>query len=350
LRTASLVFLATLLLYLPAAQSQEKKPLVILVSMQKCCPEESWPEAELAARDEFRSLKFNVETMSGLAKDSRERRLELGVFADRKQAVCAVRIVRLPDGDSCNTEIWVNDRDTGKTIMRILYTPSTTDREAARLTALRLVEALLASMAEASQYQGEPDGVDPTAEMAALTRVKRKGPPPPPPFGFRLGTGFISSPGGTGTLGAVQVCLRWDAFEKFSFELDTILSVIGDDISKEGNASTFDAAAIRVWAVWEFLRLHNLRGHLGAGAGIVLPWAKGVESANYLSTTDRTVTAYAGLTTQLAYEFNRNFGLRFDLKVGFAIPEVRVYFAEIQAATFGRPMVEGFLNLEVKMP
>ena len=125
---------------------------------------------------------------------------------------------------------------------------------------------------------------------------------------------------------------------------------LGDDITKEGNTSTFDTAAIRAWAIWEFMQLKKLRGHLGAGAGIVLPWAKGLKSANYLSTTDRTATAYAGLTTQLAYEFNRNFGLRFDLKVGFALPEVRVYFADIQAASFGRPMVEGFLNLEVKMP
>ena len=350
MRTITLVFLTTLFLNLSPVHSQEKNPLVILVSMQKCCPDESWPEAELAAKDEFRSLKFKVETMAGLAKDSRERRLELGVFADRKKAVCAVRIVRLPDGDSCNTEIWVNDRDTGKTIMRILYTPSTNDQEAARINALRLVEALLASLAEASQYQGEPDGVDPTAEMAALTRVKRKGPPPPPPFAFRLGTGFISSPGGTSTLGGVQVCLRWDAFSKIAFELDTVLTVLGEDISREGNSSTFDTAAIRAWAIWEFMRLNQLRAHLGAGAGILLPWAKGLSSSDYLSTTDRAATAYTGLTTQLAYEFNRNFGLRFDLRVGFALPEIRVYFADTKAAAFGRPMVEVFLNLEVKMP
>lgn len=349
MRTVILVFLTTLVFHSPA-HSEEQKPLVILVSMQKCCPNEAWPEAELAAKDEFRSLRFQVETMAGLAKDARERRLELGVFADRKKAACAVRIVRLPDGDSCNTEIWVNDRDTGKTIMRILYTPSTKDQEAARVNALRLVEALLATQLEASQYQGEPDGVDATAEMAALTRVKKKGPPPPPPFAFRLGTGFISSPGGTSTLGGVQVCLRWDAFEKFSFELDTVLSILGDDITKEGNSSTFDTAAIRAWAIWEFMRLHQLRAHLGAGAGIVMPWAKGLQSANYLATTDRTITAYTGLTTQLAYEFNRNFGLRFDLKVGFTLPEVRVFFADTQAARFGKPMVEGFLNLEVKMP
>jgi len=137
LRTAILVFLATLAFHSPA-RSEDKQPLVILVSMQKCCPEEAWPEAELAAKDEFRSLKFQVETMAGLAKDARERRLELGVFADRKQAACAVRIVRLPDGESCNTEIWVSDRGTGKTIMRILYTPSTTDREAARVNALTI--------------------------------------------------------------------------------------------------------------------------------------------------------------------------------------------------------------------
>jgi hypothetical protein len=349
LRAVILVFLTTLLFHFPA-HSDDQKPLVILVSMQKCCPEEAWPEAELAAKAEFRSLKFRVETMAGLAKDARERRLELGVFADRKKAACAVRIVRLPDGDSCNTEIWVNDRDTGKTIMRILYSPSTKDQEAARLNALRLVEALLATQLQASQYQGEPDGVDATAEMDALTRVKKKGPPPPPPFGFRLGTGFITSPGGTSTQGGVQVCLRWDALSKFSFELDTVLSILGDDIEKEGNSSTFDTAAIRAWAIWEFMQLKKLRAHLGAGTGVVMPWAKGLKSAAYLATTDRTITAYAGLTTQLAYEFNRNFGLRFDLKVGFTLPEVRVLFADQQAAKFGKPMVEGFLNLEVKIP
>ena len=137
--------------------------------------------------------------MLGLAKEDRERRLELGVFADRKQADCAVRIMRLPDCDACNTEIWISDRVTGKTIFRILYTPSTTDREAARLTALRLVEALKASLMEASLHQGEPDEMYPEAEMTSLKGLRRKVPPPSPFFGLRLGTGFISSPGGAGT-------------------------------------------------------------------------------------------------------------------------------------------------------
>jgi hypothetical protein len=349
LRPAVLVCLTAPFLFSSPAYSRDN-PRVVLVSVQQCCPEQAWPQAEQAARDEFRALEFRVETMAGLAKDDRERRLELGVFADRKQADCAVRILRLPDGESCNTEIWINDRKTGKTIFRILYTPSTTDRESARLTALRLVEALKASLQEASLHQGEPDEVYTQAEMDTRTGVRRKVPPPRAFFGLRLGAGFISSPGGTGTLGAVQACLRWDAFYDFAFELDTVLSVTGDDIRKQGNSSTFDAAAIRAWALWEFMQMKELRAHLGAGAGIVLPWAKGLSSENFLPVSDRTTAAYAGLITQLAYRFNRSFGLRFDLKVGFALPEIRIYFADVQAATFGKPMVEGFLNLEVKMP
>ncbi len=349
MRTAALAFLATLFCLSFPAKARDN-PRIVLVSAQQCCPEQAWPQAEQAARDEFRALEYRVETLAGLAKDDRERRLELGVFADRRQADCAVRILRLPDGESCNTEIWIKDRKTKRTIFRILYTPGSTDRESARLTALRLVEALKASLQEAGRHPAEPDRVYPQAEMAALTGVRRKLSPPPAFFGLRLGAGFISSPGGTGTLGAVQACLRWDAFSNFAFELDTVLSVTGDNIRKQGNSSTFDAAAIRAWALWEFMQMEKLRAHLGAGAGIVLPWAKGLSSENFLPVTDRTTAAYAGLITQLAYQFNRNFGLRFDLKVGFALPEIRVYFADTQAATFGKPMVEGFLNLEVKMP
>jgi hypothetical protein len=41
---------------------------------------------------------------------------------------------------------------------------------------------------------------------------------------------------------------------------------------------------------------------------------------------------------------------RLDLRGGLLVPEVTVSIAGDPAATFGRPLIEGFANLELRIP
>jgi hypothetical protein len=349
---ASLIFLSALIANGTAAQDKAVglPGLVVLVSMQKCCPDEAWPEAERAARAEFESLNLLVEEMDCTATSDSQRRRELEQVAQDKNAFCALRIVRIPQGSGSNVEIWVNDRITGKTTFRLLHTDIEPNSEEARLTALRLVEILRASLLEHTHPPEADELFSLSDARVSDLQVSTNDTTRPGPIGIRAGVGLVTSPGGAGFHAAAQLCVRWEAFEQLAFELEGLLSFTGEDIGHQGMRSTFDLAAVRAWVLWNAPGGGILHTSLGIGAGLVVPWTNALDSSEFLVHSDRATVTYVGLGAQLGVEINRWLQLRLEIRGGLLFPEVTISFDDDSAASFGRPMVESFANLEVRIP
>jgi hypothetical protein len=318
--------------------------------MQDCCPDEAWPEAERAARAEFDALNLPVEVVACKATDDRQRRRELEQVARDKNAFCSLRIVRLREGTGSDVEIWVSDRITGKTSFRLLHTDGKPEPEEARVTALRLVEVLRASLLEFSQPPKADERFSLRDTSDVGLKVSAKETARPGPIGLRAGAGFVTSPGGAGFQPAAQLCVRWEAFEQLAFELDGLLTFSGEDIQLQGSRSTFDLAAVRAWVLWIAPGGGIWRASFGLGAGVVVPWTNALNASEFLVQSDSTAVAYIGTGVQLGVTITRWLRFRLGLRGGFLIPEVRISIDDEPAADFGRPMIEGFANLEVRIP
>ena len=61
--------------------------------------------------------------------------------------------------------------------------------------------------------------------------------------------------------------------------------------------------------------------------------------------------AYIGGTAQLAFVLIRYLWLRTGFSIGTTAPnEIAVRFEGVKVASFGRPIMEGFLGFEVRVP
>ena len=331
----------------PAADEQG---LVVLISMQSCCPDEAWPEAERAARAEFEALNLTVEVVTCGTEEDRQRHRELERVARERNAFCALRIVRVRQGTGSDVEIWVNDRITGKTTFRVLHTDGKPEPEEARLTALRLVEVLRASLLERSHPPQADERFSLRDARAVDLKVSAGEPSRPGKFGVRVGAGFVTSPGGAGFHAAAQLCIRWEALDQIAFELNGLLTITGEDIQHQDARTTFDLAAVRAWVLWNAHGQGIWRASLGLGAGLVVPWANAQNASEFRIHSDRGAVTYLGAGAQLGIEINSWLHFRLGLRGGLLFPEVTIAIDDQPVASFGRPMVESFANLEVRIP
>lgn len=260
---------------------------VVVVQMSSCCRGEAWPEAEGALRDELRSAGLAVELVIGTATGERERRIELGVLAEEKNAACAVRISR-PSGAS-SIEMWVSDRVTGKVLFREISLGSPGRLAGPHLVALRAIEAIRASLLE---LQLEPPAKPELRE--ALSSVE----PPlapvateaPGPWRLAITAGVQGGPGGTGTSAQLGVAARWEHFEHLPLSLDATLSVFGGGVKSQGLRSTFETVHVRLLAGWEPWA-GRVRPSLVALAGVAVPFAEGLGMQGVTVRRDQGLTA-----------------------------------------------------------
>ncbi len=134
---------------------------------------------------------------------------------------------------------------------------------------------------------------------------------------------------------------------QLDLELDGLVSFAGKDVKQDGASSTFDVGAVRAWILWRILGQGVARPVLGAGGGVILPWARGLDERRK---TDRTATGYVGATARLGLALSRHVWLRALVNVGFSVPKTRILFMNDVVATFGLPLVEGGIFLEVRFP
>jgi hypothetical protein len=343
-----------------------KGATIAIVGMEKCCGAEAWPEAEKMTETEFLSLHYRVVTVYGKANGDVEKMGELIEIADGEKAVCTVRITRVPGEKSAEVDAWVWDQATGKTAFRHLVMENLNDSDGPSVVALRVVELLRAALMEPDQpEEGLDEGESPAGppsldvgeigaeeEGAARPAVSLKASPRKHGFiGLRVGFMGIGSPGGTGGQGAVELAVRWNPLAMLALELGGFVSVVGRDIRHLDASASFDVAAVRVWALWEFMNRARVRFGAGVGGGVLLAWTKGTAPETYWVRTETGHAACFAGGLQMAVVLTRHLWLRTGFSVGLTLPdEITVVFAGEKVASFGRPLMEGFLGLEGRIP
>jgi hypothetical protein len=347
---------------------QEEEPAisVVILAMGACCPDEAWPEAEAKATAELSALRFEVEVVEAQAVDEQGQYEELVKTLEQKSATCAVRFFISPDGVG-SADLFIVDAATGDRVFRRMTLSDPSDAEAASVIALRVVETLQASLLELKADEPPPEPavedkkpeeekVEPTASkpLPPVEDIFKKPPDrkrmEPGTVGLRLGLSALGSPGGTDAMGAVNLSLRGSVAPFLSLEIDNAITLLSRPIRSGVASSSFDMAVIRGWILWDFFRHRIVRLSAGGGGGLLLAWSTGFGPAAVETETDLTNAAYLGATVQAAFVLTENLWLRLGFNVGAALPGITVYFFEDEMADFGLPLMEGFLNLEIRVP
>lgn len=343
---------------------------IVIVGMKKCCTSEAWPEAEEKTKTELASIDFEVIVVDGKTSHEEAWEAEIKNAAGADGAIGALRIVRLPEGEGGSVDVWIRDGKTGESVFWQLAADDLKGPDAAAILALRVVELVRASV-----YGLKMPGVSwATAVDLPPGTIRVIDSPPQPPeappapsgkpidvrlmgslkkgdIGLRLGFSGLGSTGGTGGQGAVEFAVRWNFVRFFSMELGMFFSVVGRDIVRLDESASFDVAALRGFLLWEVLRGRRLKISLGAGVGVLFAWSKGKAPEGVAVSDELGYAAYIGGSAQLAVVLIRYLWLRTGFSVGTTVPrEIAVRFGGDEVASFGRPVLEGFLGMEVRVP
>jgi hypothetical protein len=324
-----------------AAGSETGNATIVLLTMEACCSTEAWPEAEQRAAAELRALELRVIIEPSRARDDRARRLESRERAAHHQAAAVLRILHVGALQGGEAEIWLVDRLSNKMVQRSLRV----DRrqpDASSVVGLRVVELLRASLLELNLPDRPTPSVPPRLRIA--TRAARE-----PAIGVRLALGALGSPGGASAEASVGLALRWSPRPYLSIELESDLGLFGAVEHSSGRA-TFGVASVRGWVLWEIWRRGRLRPAIGVGGGALIAWSSGLDSPLYNARGDTTVTAQLDGTAQTGIVLTQHLWLRLGLTVGLAVPQIAVRYPDQIAATFGRPLLAGWVGLEVRLP
>ncbi|MFH1436816.1 MAG: hypothetical protein ABIJ56_14005 [Pseudomonadota bacterium] len=256
----------------------------------------------------------------------------------------------------------------GQAIRKTLPIGDHTDSDAASVVALRIVEVLGAGLLEmkglnSSENSGkakplkEEEGKDGIVEKKTppKTDIKEESPAPAPDgkrgkIGLRVGLEALGGPGGTGAKGAVSLALRWSIVPYLSLEMEGLAAFAGQSIEEEEGRASFGVGIIRGWLLWELLHTGRVKLCAGIAVGALIAWSEGSGAEEPAAQADSTYTGYIGGTLQLAVALAKHIWLRLGFTPGVSIPEVSIRFFGGEVATFGRPVLEGFLGLEFRIP
>ena len=342
--------------------------VVAIISMKSCCSGLAWVEAERISETELSALGFNVEVVGGAAVDDEEQLEELEKIGMEKNADCAFRIIKSPEGNSGNVDLWIFNRTTGQATHKTLPIGDHTDPDAASVAALRIVEVLGAGLLEMKvrnsaeksgnarplkNKEGKDGKVEKKTPPKAGTREENAVPAPDAKrgkIGLRAGLEALGGPGGTGVKGAVNLALRWSIVPYLSLEVEGLAAFAGQSMEEEEGRASFGVGIIRGWLLLELLHTGRVKLCAGIAVGALIAWSEGSGAEEPAAQADSTYTGYVGGTLQLAVVLAKHIWLRLGFTPGVSIPEVSVRFFGSEVATFGRPVLEGFLGLEFRIP
>lgn len=322
----------------------------MLVSMTACCPDEAWPEAERALLDELAVLDIPAIVVAGAAIGDRDQRREIEILAESRGAAAAMRIVRSGETMTGGVELWLTDRVTDKTIFRHLAHEDPGGTDAATIIAVRAVDTLRASLLELRIRGRRQPEVEPSPAIAELAEDTPLEGDISHIVGISVRGVVLGSPGGAGVCGGFGVGLGWHPLSFGGVELDGLWAPLSRDISTREASSSIDVALLRGWFVWHVRNEGLARPSLALGGGALFVMGEGLRADNAPLRSDSTVVGYGGVAARLDLVFTERLRLFLGGRVGLAFPEVSLLHGTQEAASLGRPLMEGSLGLEIRIP
>ncbi len=268
--------------------------------------------------------------------DAPASRAALEASARRAGAVAAIRAVPAERG----VEVWIADRVTGKTVLRVV--PTEGDVEADAALALRTVELLRASLLEISLPAPPAGEVPATPQLRARMDL----PPPAAPampaapvLRIAIGFGPMGSPGGLGAAGVLDLGVAWMPSDHFGATLFAVIPLSRPDVA--GAPGSADLAAGLGGLGARFLlatRASRWAPTIDTGLAVVGLASKGSANPGFTSSSAFAATAAPFVRFGLAFAPTPRFRLRADLLGAVLVQAASVQLAAQQFATWGRPV------------
>lgn len=343
---------------------------IVIVSLADCCKKEAWIEVENLAEAELRTLGFEVKLVQGKALSGDEWKDELIRISEEMGAMCTLRIIRPTEGTGGGAHVWMINANTGKSVYKKIPVKEGTDAEAASIVALQVVELFRASQFESNNDESKQvEQTEPTEpsivkkqdeaakndKKAAIKKIKKDHRKPSSSkraqdLGIRLGMEALGSPDGVGGLGAINLGIRWNFHAYLAVELDGLVTLIGEDLKKDAASASFDVAVVRSWFLWRLYNKDWFRSCMGIGSGALIAWSEGSAPEDYETQSDWTVIPYIGGTLQFAVVLFKYLWIRCGFIAGSSFQNVYILMLGEKVAEFGAPLLEGFVNLEIRFP
>lgn len=347
--TAVAVLSAIVLKSAAGFAENEIQDKVILVTAPDTNSPTAWPEAEDAVRQELLLMNLSVDTVVSQIPLNSEKQGELQRIAKEQNAAAAIRLVRSAETDKAGVDLWIVDRVTGKTTYRQLEVKSRYDAGATIDVAVRTAEALRASLLELRMVDHQPvkNVVSPLmSQIVAQTRVHRE----TKLFAIGFGGSVDYSPGGSKVRGAFEAAALVQPISGLDIELNVSISPLGVELTtdQEFSSSTFNFTLIRLMAFYRFFRDQMFQPAVGIAGGALVGWVEGHDAAGQLLLQDTEVLGYLGGAARGYLFFNRSLAIVMGILVGVTLPELELAHAQYTAATFGRPLIEGMLSIQIR--
>jgi hypothetical protein len=267
-------------------------------------------------------------------------------------AAAAIRVRLRGDGAVL---LWVNDRVTGKQVLRELRPAAGEGPEEIALRALELLRASLLELELPSAPRGE---VPPSPAVVALIPARREPPAPgltsaeksmESPYTFLVGPGGVWSPGGTGIATQGFLSLRYLHRRGVGAEVFGSLPLGASSVKgPEGEVTLrtrLVGAGFRV--AWEE---GSLGIHTGGGLGYSWVAMEGRPAKGFLGTSDETraLLFHGGLSA--IFRMSERLGVGAEGQAMVTAPVHRIRLAGREAASWGLPALSLALVAEMRFP
>jgi hypothetical protein len=346
---------------------------VVLVRMGTCCAAAACSDIEDLIADELGSTALDFNVIDGGAGDAKGGWTLLAAQLGGDCGV-AFRVRKSEGGAACKMELWAQGGGPDETVHRTSQLPALDEPDADVNSAIASAEAVFAVLLEmrlvseealrrppATPAPGEESAAPANAPLAAPvpaaaaeTRVEPERAPALPAakagdklLGLGVGACLVWSPGGVSPMGGVRLGFDVRPLSWLTLRADSWITVVGRDLEEVDATATFNAAALRLAAFYEFVRSGVVRPALGVAGGGFVVWTSGSGSGAYEGGWGAGLAGYAGGEGRVAFLIGDWFRAELGAAVGAVLPEVRVRFDGESVATFGRPAIDAFAQIEL---
>lgn len=268
-------------------------------------------------------------------------RVRMEAVARQEGAVAALALI--PEEGSGATQVWVVDRVTGKTVLRLFRAPPGHEDEA-DLLAISAVETLRATLMEITLARRVEGELPPPPAVRALVAPERGR------FAASVALAGSFSQGGLGPTLHLALSGTVALRRRLRLGVEGFLPLSGANATgPEGEAD------VRAWLAGPLIEasLTDPNGRadvrLGAGAWATLVRMRGEASEPYAGTTADVPTLLPHLDLMLGWRFARRLTVSARFSAAVAAPEVVVRFPGREAASWGRPLGLAALVIETRL-
>lgn len=250
-----------------------------------------------------------------------------------------------PTGDSI--DLWSAERE-GQSVRFRERIASKSEDEDASVLAIRAQEAVHGKLLPITPSESPLPTTAPPPREAPPPRPAPALPRTTPLFAASLGPDVSFAPGGLGAAGGAALGISWLATPRFSVDGLARIPLVAARVDAPEGTARVSIAAAGAGASFAFAPPDALVRPI-IGAGLALGWAHvdGVANATFLGHSADLFVLMPYLRFAASVRLTSALRLRADFLTAVGAPSQAITFAGREVATFGAPLLDAALALEV---